>query len=89
MPMQKNQALKIYKELPMQNLLQNLSMKFILFVVALFFALPFSGEAGILEQVENELVELADKVRRADLPMPGQELSTMLKKVSSLPTVMW
>jgi len=65
MPMQKNQALKIYKELPMQNLLQNLSMKFILFVVALFFALPFSGEAGILEQVENELVELADKVRPA------------------------
>lgn len=65
MPMQKNQALKTYIELPMQNLLQNLSMKFILFEVALFFALPFSGEAGILEQVENELVELADKVRPA------------------------
>lgn len=65
MPMQKNQALKIYKELRMLNLLQNLSMKFILFVVALFIAFPFSGEAGILEQVENELVELADKVRPA------------------------
>ena len=65
MPMQKNQALKIYKELRMLNLLQNLSMKFILFVVALFIALPFSGEAGILEQVENELVGLADKVRPA------------------------
>ncbi len=65
MPMQKNQALKIYNELRMLNLLQNLSMKLLFFVVALFFSFPFSGEAGILEQVENELVELADKVRPA------------------------
>ena len=61
MPIKENQALKIYKELSMQNL----SLKFILFVVALFFALPFYSEAGILEQVENELVELADNVRPA------------------------
>ena len=61
MTIKKNQALKIYKELSMQNL----SLKFILFVVALFFALPFYSEAGILEQVENELVELADNVRPA------------------------
>ena len=65
MPMQKNQALKTYKELPMQNLRQNLSMKFTLFLITLLFAVPFSGEAGILEQVENELVGLADKVRPA------------------------
>ncbi len=38
-------------------------LKFILCV--LFFAIPFSGEAGILEQVEKELVELADRVRPA------------------------
>ena len=49
----------------MQNLRQNLSMKFTLFVITLLFAVPFSGEAGILEQVENELVGLADKVRPA------------------------
>ena len=61
MLIKKNQALKIYKELTMQNL----SLKFILFVVALFFAIPFYSEAGILEQVENELVELADNVRPA------------------------
>jgi len=61
MSIKENQALKIYKELSMQNL----SLKFILFVVALFFALPFYSEAGILEQVENELVELADNVRPA------------------------
>ena len=61
MPIKENQALKIYKELSMQNL----SLKFILFAVALFFALPFYSEAGILEQVENELVELADNVRPA------------------------
>jgi len=61
MPIKENQALKIYKELSMQNL----SLKFILFVVALFFALPFYSEAGILEQVENELVELAGNVRPA------------------------
>jgi serine protease Do len=61
MPIKENQALKIYKELSMQNL----SLKFILFVVALYFALPFYSEAGILEQVENELVELADNVRPA------------------------
>lgn len=65
MLMQKNQALKIYKELPMQNLRQNLSMKFILLVITFLFAVPFSNEAGILEQVENELVDLADKVRPA------------------------
>ena len=65
MPMQKNQALKKIKELVMPNLAQNLSMKCILFVVTLFCLLPYSGEAGILEQVENELVELADKVRPA------------------------
>ena len=61
MLIKKNQALKIYKELTMQNL----SLKFILFVVALFFAIPFYSEAGILEQVEDELVELADNVRPA------------------------
>ena len=61
MLIKKNQALKIYKELTMQNL----SLKFILFVFALFFAIPFYSEAGILEQVENELVELADNVRPA------------------------
>ena len=61
MPIKENQALKIYKELSMQNL----SLKFILFAVSLFFALPFYSEAGILEQVENELVELADNVRPA------------------------
>ena len=61
MLIKKNQALKIYKELTMQNLY----LKFILFVVALFFAIPFYSEAGILEQVENELVELADNVRPA------------------------
>jgi serine protease Do len=61
MLIKKNQALKIYKELIMQNL----SLKFILFVFALFFAIPFYSAAGILEQVENELVELADNVRPA------------------------
>ena len=65
MLMQKNQALKTYKDIFMQNLGQNLSMKFILFVCVLFFTIPSFGEAGILEQVENELVELADKVRPA------------------------
>ena len=40
-------------------------MKFTLFIITLLFAVPFSGEAGILEQVENELVGLADKVRPA------------------------
>ena len=61
MLIKKNQALKIYKELIMQNL----PLKFILFVFALFFAIPFYSAAGILEQVENELVELADNVRPA------------------------
>lgn len=63
MPVLKNQALKLYKE---RNLsMHNLSVKFILFFVTLLFAIPFSGEAGILQQVENELVELTDKVRPA------------------------
>ncbi len=48
-----------------QYLLQSLRVVFVLFFVALLFAIPFSGEAGILEQVENELVELADQVRPA------------------------
>ncbi len=38
---------------------------FVLFFTALFFATPFPREAGILEQVDNELVELADQVRPA------------------------
>jgi serine protease Do len=38
-------------------------VKFILLV--LFFLIPLFSEAGILEQVENELVELADHVRPA------------------------
>ena len=41
----------------------SLQVKFILLV--LFFLIPLSSEAGILEQVENELVELADHVRPA------------------------
>lgn len=48
-----------------QYLLQNLQVMFVLFFAALLFAIPFSGEAGILEQMENELVELADQVRPA------------------------
>jgi len=63
MPVLKNQALKKIKERTL--FMRNLSVKIILFFVALFFALPFSGEAGILDQVENELVQLADKVRPA------------------------
>lgn len=41
----------------------SLQVKFILLV--LFFLIPLFSEAGILEQVENELVELADHVRPA------------------------
>ncbi len=44
---------------------QNRPANFILFCGALFFVIPFSGEAGILQQVEKELVELADQVRPA------------------------
>ncbi|MBT3923531.1 MAG: PDZ domain-containing protein [Nitrospina sp.] len=43
----------------------NLFAKLVLFFGALFLSLPLSAEAGILEQVENELVELADRVRPA------------------------
>lgn len=41
----------------------SLQVNFILLV--LFFLIPLTSEAGILEQVENELVELADQVRPA------------------------
>jgi serine protease Do len=43
----------------------NILVKFALFFGALFLNLPLYTEAGILEQVENELVELADRVRPA------------------------
>ena len=65
MLIKKNHALKVYKETHFKKLEQNQPMKLILFVYALLFVLPFSSEAGILEQVENELVKLADKVRPA------------------------
>lgn len=45
--------------------ISSLQVKFVLFFLALSFAIPFAGEAGILEQVETELVGLADKVRPA------------------------
>ena len=44
-------------------MIPSLQVKFILLV--LFFLIPLSSEAGILDQVENELVELADYVRPA------------------------
>ena len=47
----------------MKIVIPSLQVKFILLV--LFFLIPLSSEAGILEQVENELVELADHVRPA------------------------
>ena len=65
MLMQKNQVQKTYNKFFIQNPWQNLTMKILLFFIAIFFAVPFSGETGILEQVEKELVELADKVRPA------------------------
>ena len=65
MLMQKNQVQKTYNKFFIRNPWQNLTMKILLFFIAIFFAVPFSGETGILEQVEKELVELADKVRPA------------------------
>jgi len=45
--------------------ISSLKIKFVLFFLVLSFAVPLAGEAGILEQVETELVGLADKVRPA------------------------